>query len=32
LITYPKALHEKINEVLADLKDIEDVQLEYSKK
>lgn len=32
LVTYPKALHEKINEVLADLKDIEGVQLEYSKK
>ena len=32
LVTYPKDLHEKINEVLADLKDIEGVQLEYSKK
>jgi len=32
LVTYPKVLHEKINEVLADLKDIEGVQLEYSKK
>ena len=32
LVTYPKHLHEKINEVLAELKNFEGVQLEFSKR
>jgi len=32
LVTYPKEMHQKINELLEEIKNIEGVQLEFSKK
>lgn len=32
LVTYPKDLHDKINELLSELKNFEGVQLEFSKR